>query len=102
MTVGALAATGYARVLGQRLMEHDGGHAEFSGTAGEPVEARDAVTPAASTPPEVEKAQKQLKVLQWLVPLLTGALLFINAEMGEQQRATAVAGGVLRRLTPGQ
>jgi hypothetical protein len=31
-------------------------------------------------------AQRQLTVLQWVIPGLTGAALVLNALMGEQQR----------------
>ena len=47
------------------------------------------------------KAQQQLKYLQWGIPILTGAMLVVNARMGEQQRPTQVSGGVFRRLLPG-
>ena len=44
------------------------------------------------------KAQQQLKYLQWGIPILTGAMLVLNARMGEQQRPTQVSGGLFRRL----
>src|SRR4030095_1390584 len=49
----------------------------------------------------VAKAQRQLKVLQWVIPALTGAVLVLNARMGEQQRPAQVTGGLLGRLRPG-
>src|SRR5215218_11144884 len=82
----ALAATAYSRALGQRLME-----------AGDvPVEG--GTTPAGDTPPELTNAQRQLTVLQWLIPGLTGAALVLNALMGEQQRPQQVTGGLLQGL----
>ena len=48
------------------------------------------------------RAQRQLTVLQWVIPALTGGLLIINARMGEQQRSTQVTGGLVRRLLPGR
>jgi hypothetical protein len=48
----------------------------------------------------VAKAQRQLKVLQWAIPALTGAMLVVNAAMGEQQRPARVVGGLLGRLRP--
>ena len=36
--------------------------------------------------------------LRWSVPLLTGALLLLDAWMGEQQRPATVAGGLVRKL----
>jgi hypothetical protein len=79
----ALAATAYARVLGERLMQ--------AGDA--PVEG--GTTPAGNTPPELAGAQRQLTVLQWVIPGLTGAALVLNALMGEQQRPQQVTGGLL-------
>ena len=34
--------------------------------------------------------------------MLTGAMLILNARMGEQQRPTQVSGGMFRRLLPGR
>jgi hypothetical protein len=59
-----------------------------------PVEG--ATTPSADTPPAVTKAQKQLDLLQWVIPALTGALVAVSAFAGEQQRPGAVAAGLLR------
>ena len=53
-----------------------------------------------TTPPDVAKAVQQQKVLQWAVPALTGALVVVTAYAGEQQRPTAVKGGILQRLNP--
>jgi hypothetical protein len=49
----------------------------------------------------VARAQRQLTALQWVIPVLTGAVLVVNARMGEQQRPTQVTGGLVRRLLPG-
>jgi hypothetical protein len=86
VTAAALAATGYSRMLGRKISEH---HA---------VPASDGTTPAASTPPELAAAQKQLTALQWVVPALTGALVVISAFAGEQQRPGNVLSGITRRL----
>lgn len=79
----ALAATGYSRVLGAKLQR----------VGDTPVEG--GTTPTSSTPEEVAKAQRQLNVLQWVIPGLTGATLVLNAKMGEQQRPTEVTAGLL-------
>jgi hypothetical protein len=42
------------------------------------------------------------QVLQWVIPALTGAVLVLNARMGEQQRPAQVTGGLLGRLRPGR
>ena len=86
LTVAALGATAYSRSLGRKL--------EQAGTA--PVEG--ATTPADGTPAGVAGPQRQLRVLQWIIPALTGAVLVVNALMGEQQRPAQVAGGLLGRL----
>ncbi|WP_439030614.1 hypothetical protein [Gordonia terrae] len=86
LTVAALGVTGYSRALGQKV------------SAQGAVPATDATTPAVGTPPEVASAQKQLKVLQWAVPALTGAIVAIGAFASEQYRAEEVSKGVVQRL----
>jgi hypothetical protein len=86
LTVAALTATAYSRVLGRKLEQ----------ASAAPVE--DATTPAEQTPAQVAGSQRQLRALQWIIPALTGALLVVNALMGEQQRPAQVAGGLLGRL----
>jgi hypothetical protein len=88
LLAAALVATAAAELEGRKV-----------GTAQPP--SRGATEPSAATPDDVAAAQRRLKVLQWVVPALTGALLVINARMGEQQRPLQVAGGVLRRVLPG-
>ena len=81
LTAGALGATAYSRALGQKMMN-----------AGDvPVAGGTAST--AATPPEVAKAQKQLKALQWAIPGLTGAMLASSSLHEEQQRTTEVVKG---------
>jgi hypothetical protein len=90
LTVAALGTTAYARLLGKKL--------ERAGDV--PVEG--GTTPNPATPDEVTRAQRQLTALQWVIPVLTGAMLVVNARMGEQQRPTQVTGGLVRRLLPGR
>lgn len=88
VTAGALAATAYARALGQKMMD-----------AGDvPVEG--GTDPSAQTPPEVEDAQRKLSKLQWAIPALTGTLLVMDALMGEQQRPSQASQGIVARLIP--
>ena len=83
LTAGALGATAYARVLGQKVMK-----------AGDiPVAGGTDALP--TTPPEVAKAQKQLSALQWAIPGLTGAMLASSALHEEQQRPSQVGVGIL-------
>ncbi|MDP9419109.1 MAG: hypothetical protein M3P53_03000 [Actinomycetota bacterium] len=88
LTAAAMATTAYSRVLGQKVMD----------ASTPPVEG--ATEPSGSTPPEVANAQRQLKVLQWAVPALTGALMVTDSRMSEQQRPLEVAKGVVQRLNP--
>jgi len=88
LTGAALAATAWSRALGAKLEE-----------AGEvPVEG--GTEPSGDTPEDVATAQRRLKVLQWVIPALTGAVLVVNVRMGEQQRPAQVTGGLLGRLRP--
>jgi hypothetical protein len=90
LTGAALAATAWSRALGAELDE-----------AGEvPVEG--GTEPSVDTPEDVATAQRRLKVLQWVIPALTGAVLVVNVRMGEQQRPAQVTGGLLGRLRPGR
>ena len=54
--------------------------------------------PTDDTPPDLAGAQRQLTVLQWVIPGLTGTALVLNALMGEQQRPQQVTSGLLRGL----
>jgi hypothetical protein len=90
LTVAALGATAYARLLGKKL--------ERAGDT--PVEG--GTSPSPATPDHVARAQRRLTVLQWMIPSLTGAVLVVNARMGEQQRPAEVTRGFLRRLRPGR
>ena len=90
LTVAALGVTGYARVLGKKLER----------ASEVPVEG--GTTPNPTTPQEVVRAQRQLTALQWVIPVLTGAVLVVNARMGEQQRPAQVSKGLVRRLLPGR
>jgi hypothetical protein len=99
VTAAALGVTAYSRVLGQKVMEAEAKEASQPfGSDGLPV--ADATTPNAQTPEDAAKAQRQLKLLQWAIPALTGALLVLNARMGEQQRPTEVAKGIVGRYIP--
>lgn len=99
VTVAALAATGYSRILGQKVMDAEADAARDT-PADQGLEAGSATDPAPETPDDVASSQRQLKVLQWVIPALTGVLLVLNARMGEQQRPGEVASGILGRLNP--
>ena len=86
LTAGALGATAWARVLGQKMMK-----------AGD-VPVGGGTDSLASTPPEVAKAQKQLSALQWAIPGLTGAMLASSSLHEEQQRPSQVVSGTIKGL----
>jgi hypothetical protein len=85
LTAAALGVTAYARMLGKKVSAH------------QQVPVEDGTTPAEATPEPVAKAQRQLTVLQWAVPAVTGALVVISAFAGEQQRPAAVARGLITK-----
>jgi hypothetical protein len=84
----ALTATARTRSVGRRLLEA-GERSLSEGTE---------ITP--ETSPVVEGARRRLRILMWSVPALTGVLVVLNAFMGELQRPSQVAFGLLRRVTP--
>jgi hypothetical protein len=90
LTGAALAATAWSRALGAKLDR----------ACEVPVQG--GTDPSGDTPEDIAKAQRQLKLLQWVIPALTGAVLVVNARMGEQQRPAQVTGGLLGRLRPGR
>ena len=87
LTGAALGVTAYSRLQGRKV----------SAQTDVPVDT--GTEPDAQTPEKAAAAQRQLKVLQWAVPALTGALVVLGAFAGEQQRGGEVAKGLLGRLT---
>ncbi|GAB3993140.1 hypothetical protein [Nocardioides marmoraquaticus] len=86
LTAAAAALTAYAGAQGKKVGEH-----AHEGAEG-------ATEPAASSSRELEQAQQRLRAAQWAIPALTGALLVLAAEQGEQQRPQALVGRQLDRL----
>lgn len=85
--LAALGADLYAASLGRSIAEE------------EPKDVSSAVEPDAQTADEVADTQRRLRIVQWVVPALTGANIVLGAKMGEQQRPTNVRRGFLERLT---
>ena len=87
----ALVATAYARVLGKKI--------ELASSPNQEDARR-----AEDVPVDVEQAQKQLSVVQWSIPVLTGVLEVLNALHGEQQRPREQVRGAVRKVMslPGQ
>lgn len=86
LTIAALGATAYSRALGRRVSQQT------------QVPAESGTEPAAQTPAPVANAQRQLQVLQWAVPALTGALVVVSSYAGEQQRMSEANRGLLARI----
>ena len=85
LTLAALGTTAYSGLLGARLSK-----------AGE-VDAEGPVVPSAGTPGDVAQAQQMLRALQWATPALTGAVIALGSQQGEQQRAREVTRGIGRK-----
>ena len=43
-------------------------------------------------------AQQKLRYLQWALPVLTGTIVVLGAQQGEQQRPTQIASGLASSL----
>jgi len=92
VTVLALGATAVSGWLGQKdtaavaSPDHAGG-----------VPAEGGVKPSADTPPDVAARQQQLRILQWVIPSLTGVLVALTAQQGELQRPAQVTTGRIRK-----
>lgn len=65
------------------------------------VPARGATEPGFSTPDDVARVQRQLKVVQWLNPLVASSLVVLGSWQSEQQRTREVARGGLQRVAGG-
>jgi hypothetical protein len=85
LTGVALAATAYSGALGRKL------------AAAEPAPVEGGTSPASDSPQEVATAQRQLAVVQWVIPALTAALIVVNAVHGELQRPSQVLPGLLAK-----
>lgn len=74
LTVAAAGLTAYSGMLGKKVEQesHQGG-------AG-------ATEPAAGASAKLSAAQRQLKATQWAIPVITGTLVIMAAQQGEQQR----------------
>ena len=81
VTATALGVTALSGFLGAKAAQGDGYAAEG------------ATEPAPSTPSDVASAQRRLRYLQWVQPVLTGAIVVLAAQQGEQQRPTQILAG---------
>lgn len=82
VTGAALAATVYSGILGAKTAQ------------GDQRAAQGATEPSSQTPDDVAAAQQQLRYLQWGLPVLTGAIIVLGAQQGEQQRPKQILSGL--------
>jgi hypothetical protein len=73
LTAAALGTTAYSGLLGAKLAKKGDAYTE-GGTV-----------PSEVTPDDVAGIQQRLRILQWVTPVLTGALVVLGAQQGEQQ-----------------
>lgn len=88
LTLAAMGVTAYSGLQGAKLGKNS------------PAPAHGATEPSSRTPQEVAEAQRRLKLLQWSIPALTGVLLVLTAQQGEQQKPSQIAQGLLARVRP--
>lgn len=87
VTLAGAGVTFYAGMLGKKVGQ----------LAEEGAEGATEPSPTAST--ELAAAQKQLKFLQWTIPVFAGTTIVLGAKHGEMQRPQNVKAGILRRLS---
>ena len=86
-TAAALGVAAWSAALNRKM------------AAAGPVPVKGATEPGAMTPPDVAATQRQLKLVQWLNPLVSGALIGLTAWHEEQQRTSQQVPGLLKGLT---
>ncbi len=97
VAVAGTAATAFAAYSGRKI----GQLTEQAAASGRSVDVQDASTPNAQTPPELAAWQRRQRVSQYLVPLLSGANVVLNAYLVQTYRPGATARGLVRTLLPG-
>ncbi len=86
LTLAGIGLTVYSGMLAKKVYEHQDNPTD--GTT----------EPSSSTDEELASAQRQLQYCQWAIPAVTGALLILGAQQGEQQRPGEQALGRVRGL----
>lgn len=77
LEIAAVVMSLYSGLLGTRIAKHAD-------------EGAEGVTePGPTSSEELSSAQKQQQVVQWVTPVLTGILIVLGAQQGEQQRPVA-------------
>ncbi|MCC9146031.1 MULTISPECIES: hypothetical protein [unclassified Arthrobacter] len=85
VTVLAAVVTLYSGILGGKVgkLSHEG--------------SQGATEPREDASKELKSAQLQLKVLQWSIPALSGAVIVMGAQHGEMQRPARVLKGLKKK-----
>jgi hypothetical protein len=86
LTALALGLTAYSGAQGRKVAEH-----AHEGAPG-------ATEPSAHNSAELKKAQQRLRGAQWAIPAVTGALVVLGAQQGEQQRPQSLVKNQLARV----
>jgi hypothetical protein len=89
LTAAAIGTTAYSGILGAKIATEasaEPADGEVLPSADAPVEG--GTVPSEGTPDKVAKLQQQQRILQWVTPALTGGILILGAQQGEQQRAS--------------
>jgi hypothetical protein len=81
----ALGATAYSRWLGMKMEK-----AREAPVAG-------VTEPSGEVPEDVRDAQRRQRMVQWTIPLLTGALIVVSAIASELEKPAGPVGGVAAR-----
>ncbi|HSU71976.1 MAG TPA: hypothetical protein VLI70_11000 [Micrococcaceae bacterium] len=84
VTLTGAAVTLYAGMVGKKVDD----------LAGEGAEG--ATEPKAGASPELQSAQRQLKILQWSIPFFAGWVIVLGAKQGEMQRPKNVITGLAK------
>lgn len=83
ITAAAGGVSLYSGLLGAKMARHS-------------TEGGEGVTePGAGASEELASAQLQQRVLQWVLPALTGVLIVLGAQQGEQQRSADFLDGLM-------
>jgi hypothetical protein len=85
LTAAAIGTTTYSGILGAKIA-----------TQAESTPVEGATVPSDGTPDDVARLQQQQRILQWITPVLTGGILVLGAQQGEQQRPAEQLRGRIR------
>lgn len=89
VTGAGLGVAAWSAVLNQKMV------------AAGPVPVQGATEPGPTTPDDIARVQRQLKVVQWLNPLVATGLIALGSWQSEQQRTREVVRGGLQKVTSG-